>query len=428
MLENNNNFALKQTGITFFSNCAGFFNFLIYLYLAEVIIATFFPVSDGVIIAKLLVLSVFSAGYLARPIGGLLLGRFGDIKGRKPVFIISASIIAISSLLTALLPTYQQVGLLAPILFVIARIIQGMAFGVQSPLGWVYIAEHVPKSQTAFYASLFTISFPVTILVVMLFFNALFNSFTHNELIDYAWRIPFIVSAILNSISIALGYFFQETPSFKNSQLEQRFLPRYDDLTLAVKRYNAIFLSTLLGFFSSSLMFFIMVLLPILIPIRFQVDSQILKFANGLGIIFLGIGYLFFGLMADRGHIGKSLMIGSIALAIQAFALFYLLENSTGGYLLFMYALLGFFSGVASLGPVIILQLFFTRVRLTALSLAFNATFAVVGGVLPFVLIYFTRLISFSPALYMIFIGFIGFILGLYFHNSPKLNALANQK
>lgn len=295
-----NKFAYKQSGITFFSNCAAFFNFLIYLYLAEIIVEAFFPITSGTTtVSRLLALSVFSAGYLARPIGGLLFGRLGDIYGRKPIFFISSSVIAIASIVTALLPTYQQAGILAPILFVFSRLIQGMAFGAHTPLGWVVIAEHVHKSKMAFFCSLFTVSFPVTILFSMIFFSTLFDSFSRTELTEFAWRIPFVVSAVLNLIAVVLGFYIQETEVFKTNKDRVSYLPNQTDLQNAFKRFNAIFTSFMLGIFTSSIMFFVMVLLPIIIPIGFDVNPEIVKFANGLGIIFLAIGYIFFGVIAD---------------------------------------------------------------------------------------------------------------------------------
>ncbi|MDO5768759.1 MAG: MFS transporter [Psychrobacter sp.] len=421
-----NTFAYRQSAITFFSNCAAFFNFLIYLYLAEIIVAAFFPLANDTssTVSKLLALSVFSAGYLARPIGGFLFGRMGDIYGRKPVFLISSSVITIASLFTALLPTYHQVGILAPILFVVARLIQGMGFGAHSPLGWVVISEQVPRSKLAFFCGIFTVSFPATILLTMLFFSTLFDSFTRTALIEYAWRIPFVVSAVLNMLAIFLGSYIKETPIFINDDSQMSYWPKQYDLQSALKRFNAIFTAFLLGIFSSSIMFVVMILLPIVIPIGFDVDTEIIKFSNGLGIIFLGIGYVFFGVIADKGNIGKVLMLGAVAVIVQVFAMFYLLSQGYGDYLLFMYALLGFFSGVAGLGPVIILQSFPTRVRLTALSIAFESTFAFIGGILPFALIYLTNIVSFSPALYVIFVGLIGFAVGFYIYNTPDFKPL----
>ena len=116
-------------------------------------------------------LGIFTAGYLSRPLGGLLIGRYGDVYGRKQAFLVSMSFIAIATLMTAVLPTYAQAGVLAPLLFLFARILQGMAFGAYAPLGWVFVAEHVARHHLATYCSIVSASFVVGVLLSNLFFS-----------------------------------------------------------------------------------------------------------------------------------------------------------------------------------------------------------------------------------------------------------------
>lgn len=415
-----NNFAYKQTAIIIYSNCVAFFDFLIYLYLADIIALTFFPANDNPLIAKLQVLSVFAAGYLSRPIGALVLGRYGDLKGRKPAYLISSGFIALTSLVTACLPSYAQVGVLAPILFVIARMIQGMAFGAHSALGWIYISEHVPKPNMAFFSSLITASFMMGVIATLISFNLLYSTYTTEQLVSYAWRIPFIGSSIFSLLAFFLGRYLKETPVFLNQNAQLPYLSNYKNFSLSLKRFNAIFITLLLSFYISSLVLVIALLLPNLILLKFSIDASMLGFSNSLGILFLILGCVFFGLIADKGNTGKALMFGSIALALQSLAFFYHLQNGDGDYILVMYALLGFCAGVIALGPVIMVQLFPTRMRFTSVAVTYNATYALVGAVLPFALDYATESISFSPALYLTFLGIIGFIIGLYIFRLPK--------
>lgn len=415
-----NNFAYKQAGIIVFSNCVAYFDFLIYLYLAEIIGLTFFPASSDPLIGKLQVLSVFAAGYLSRPIGALLLGRYGDIKGRRSTFLISAAFIAATSLLTACLPTYAQVGILAPILFVIARIIQGMAFGAHSSLGWVYISEHVPKTNMAYFSSLITASFMIGAVATIVVFKIIFGTYTTEQLTTYAWRVPFIGSAILSSGALLLGRYLKETPIYLNRHSEQSQLPQNKNFSLSLKRFNSVFMTVLLSFYISSLVLVVVLLLPNLITLKFSIDESMLSFSNTLGILFMALGCVFYGLMADKGNTGKALIFGSIILILQSLGFFYHLQNSNGDYILVMYAILGFCAGIIALGPVIMVQLFPTRIRLTAVAVTYNTTYAVVGGVLPFAMVYATEKISFSPALYLTFLGLIGFIIGLYIYRLPK--------
>lgn len=117
-----------------FSSAVAFFDFLIYLYIADFISLAFFPVNVDPTITRLQGLGLFAVGYLARPLGGIIFGRYGDIKGRKPILLISMSVTAATMVAMACLPTYAQWGLAAPSLFILLRLIQGMAFGVFVPL------------------------------------------------------------------------------------------------------------------------------------------------------------------------------------------------------------------------------------------------------------------------------------------------------
>ena len=121
-----------------FSSAVAFFDFLIYLYLANIIAATFLPANADSTVASMQGLGLFAIGYLARPFGGIIFGRFGDIKGRKPLLLISILVTAASLLAMACLPTHAQWGVVAPALFIALRLIQGMAFGVFVPLAWVF--------------------------------------------------------------------------------------------------------------------------------------------------------------------------------------------------------------------------------------------------------------------------------------------------
>ena len=119
-----------------------FFDFLIYLYMADYISSAFFPANIDSGMTRLQGLGLFAVGYLARPLGGILFGRYGDMKGRKPLLLISMLATALCMVGIAILPTYAQWGVIAPSLFIILRLIQGMAFGVYVPwLGFILLSK-----------------------------------------------------------------------------------------------------------------------------------------------------------------------------------------------------------------------------------------------------------------------------------------------
>lgn len=407
-----------------FSSAVAFFDFLIYLYLSDIVAAAFFPVNVNPAITKIQGLGLFAIGYLARPIGGIIFGRYGDIKGRKPVLLISLLVTAGSLLAMACLPTYAQWGLIAPALFITLRLIQGIAFGLFVPLAWVFVAEHVPRQYLSVACSYVTASFYVGVLFSNAFFLWLTNTMSTEQLADYGWRLPFFIAAILSVLPLLAWRWIDESPFFielKKSQPNDYVAKPFRLLFKHCK--HAIFIGMLLTVIVSSITTVIVLLLPDLIELRFTLDNDLFDFSHSLGIVFMIFGCVFYGIISNHQNFGKILTIGSILLIAQMFVFFYHLQGS-GDYILIMYALLGFCAGIVGMIPAILVQLFPTNVRLTGMTFCYNVAYGIVGVLVPFGLGYATLYVSFSPALYIAFIGFIGIIMGIYFYNLPEFKKL----
>ena len=367
-----------------FSSAVAFFDFLIYLYIADVVAANFFPVSVNPTITKIQGLGLFAIGYLARPIGGLIFGRYGDIKGRKPVLLISMLVTVISLAAMAMLPTYAQWGLVAPALFIILRLIQGIAFGLYVPLAWVFVAEHVPRQYSSVACSYVTASFYVGVLFSNAFFLWLTNSMTPDQLADYGWRLPFLTGAILSLIPLLAWRWIDESPFFvemKKSKPDNYIAKPFRLLFKHCK--HSIFIGMVLTIILSSITTVIVLLLPDLIELRFALDSDLFGFSHSLGIVFMVLGCIFYGLISNQQNFGKVLAIGSTLLIIQMLLFFYHLQAS-GDYILIMYSLLGFSAGIVGMVPAILVRLFPTNVRLTGMAFCYNMAYGIVGVLVPF--------------------------------------------
>lgn len=407
-----------------FSSAVAFFDFLIYLYIADIVAAVFFPANVNPAITKIQGLGLFAIGYLARPLGGIIFGRYGDIKGRKPVLLISMLVTVASLLAMALLPTYAQWGLIAPVLFIILRLIQGIAFGLYVPLAWVFVAEHVPRQYLSLACSYVTASFYIGVLFSNAFFLWLTNSMTPEQLADYGWRLPFLIGAILSLLPLLAWRWIDESPFFlemKNSKPNTYVVKPFSLLFKHCK--HSMFIGMVLTIILSSITTVIVLLLPDLIELRFTLDSDLFGFSHSLGIVFMVLGCVFYGIISNHQNFGKVLAVGSTLLIIQIFAFFYHLQSS-GDYILIMYALLGFCAGIVGMIPAILVQLFPTNVRLTGIAFCYNMAYGIVGVLIPFGLGYATLYVSFSPALYIAFVGFIGIIMGIYFYNLPEFKKI----
>lgn len=407
-----------------FSSAVAFFDFLIYLYMAEIVASNFFPANVDTRITRLQGLGLFAVGYLARPLGGILFGRYGDIKGRRPTLLVSILITASCMLAIACLPTYAQWGILAPVLFVVFRLIQGMAFGVFVPLTWTFVAEHLPRQYLSIGCSYVTASFFVGVLFCNVFFVWLNGFMTPVQLLDYGWRIPFIIATVLSFLPLLAWRFINESPFFIDMQASMSTQNANKSFTLLFKHCkHGLFISLMLSLVISSITIVVALLLPKLIELQFALDNDLFEFSHSLGIVFMIFGCIFYGRISNHENFGKILVIGSVLLTAQMFAFYYHLQAG-GGYILIMYALLGFFAGIIGMVPAILVQLFPTNVRMTGLALSYNVMYAIVGGLLPFGLAYATTYISFSPALYIAVIGAIGVMIGLYFYHLPEARAL----
>ena len=407
-----------------FSSAIAFFDFLIYLYIADTVALAFFPANIDPDVNKLQGFGLFAVGYLARPLGGIIFSGYGDTKGRKPVLLISMLVTASSLLAMALLPTYAQWGLLAPALFILLRLIQGMAFGVYVPLAWVFVAEHVPRQYLSAGCSYVTASLFVGVLFSNAFFVWLNANMTAEQLVDYGWRLPFFVAAILSFLPLLAWRFIHESPFFVEMVTSKSSSDGAKPFSLLFKYCkHSIFIAMLLTFIVSSITIVVVLLLPDLIALRFAPNSDLFELSHSLGIVFMIFGCVFYGLISNYQNFGKILTIGSVLLIGQIFAFYYHLDAG-GDYILIMYALLGFCAGIVGMVPAILVQLFPTNVRLTGLAFSYNITYAIVGGLVPFALGYVTMFVSFTPALYIAFVGLIGIIMGLYFYNLPEFKQI----
>ena len=407
-----------------FSSAVAFFDFLIYLYLSDIIAASFFPTITDSAIIKAQGIGLFAIGYLARPLGGIIFGRFGDIKGRKPILFISILVTAATLLAMACLPTYAQWGLIAPALFIVLRLIQGMAFGLFVPLAWVFVAEQVPRQYLSVACSYVTASFFVGVLFSNAFFLWLSNSMTTEQLANYGWRIPFFIAAILSVLPLLAWRWIDESPFFTQMKTSKPQAYVFKPFTLLFKHCkHSIFIGMVLSLIISSITIVVVLLLPDLIELSFTLDNDLFEFSHSLGIVFMIFGCVFYGIISNHQNFGKILTIGSVLLIIQMSAFFYHLQAG-GDYILIMYALLGFCAGIVGMVPAILVQLFPTNVRLTGMAFCYNITYGIVGVLVPFGLGYATLYVSFSPALYIVFIGFIGIIMGIYFYNLPEFKKI----
>lgn len=189
------------------------YDFYIFGSLAVYLSPKFYPPGNDTF-ALIAYLSVFAVGFLVRPFGALFFGRIGDIVGRKYAFIVTLSIMGGATALIGLLPTYKTAGWFAPISLLLIRVLQGLALGGEYGGAAVYVAEHVPDKKRGFYTSFIQITASLGFFVSILVVLGTQASMTKEQLADWGWRIPFLLSIVLVTISLYIRLKMRESPIF----------------------------------------------------------------------------------------------------------------------------------------------------------------------------------------------------------------------
>jgi MFS family permease len=189
------------------------YDFYIFGSLAAVLSPKFYPTGNDTF-AYIAYLATFAVGFLVRPFGALFFGRIGDLVGRKYAFLVTLSIMGGATAVIGLLPTYKTAGWFAPITLLLIRVLQGLALGGEYGGATVYVAEHVPDGKRGFYTSFIQITATLGLFVSLVVILVTQNYMTKEAFADWGWRIPFLISILLVSISLYIRLKMKESPIF----------------------------------------------------------------------------------------------------------------------------------------------------------------------------------------------------------------------
>ena len=220
----------KVLGLASLGGALEFYDFMIFALMAPLLSQLFFPADLGGAWALVYTYAIFAIGYVMRPVGGLVMAHLGDRLGRKRMFTWSLLLMAMPTLAMGLLPMYAQVGVLAPILLLLCRVVQAVAIGGEVPAAWTYVSEQVPVNQVGLANGLLTAGLSVGILLGSVTVLALQAAFSNDAILAGLWRVPFVLGGVLGLLAVWMRKHLQETPIFM--AIKQRRL-LYQGLPLA---------------------------------------------------------------------------------------------------------------------------------------------------------------------------------------------------
>lgn len=397
------------------------YDFYIYGALAVFFSTYFFPKGNPTV-ALLQSLAVFWTGFVVRPFGAVVFGRVGDLVGRKYAFLVTLSLMGIATTVTGLLPSYQQVGILATVLLVLLRLLQGLALGGEYGGAATYIAEHAPDNKRGYYTSYIqttaTVGFFVSLVVILITRLGLGETAFR----AWGWRIPFLLSAVLLALAMYIRLRLQESPLFVRlkDQGKSSKGPLRESLGSG-KNWKMILLA-LLGATAGQAtvwytgQFYAQVFMLSIMKLNFVTVSIIIGTALLIGTPF----FLVFGALSDR--IGrKPIIMGGCLIAALTYIPIYkaMIANAGNPVMLTLLVTIQVIYVTMVYGPIaaFLVEFFPARIRYTSLSVPYHMGNGWFGGATPLVAssIVASTHNNFAGLYYPIGVALMTFVIGSLF-------------
>ena len=364
------------------------YDFFLYGAAAALVFPTAFfgeiPESTALILSLL----TFAAGFIARPIGGIIFGHYGDKVGRKKTLVAALMLMGIASTLIGLLPTYAMIGVTAPILLTTLRFAQGLAIGGQWGGAMLLVTESAPSNKRGYYGAFAQAGAPIGVILANLAFIATSALLPDEAFMSWGWRIPFLASAILIGISMYIQLTMEDTKAFRELQNHQKSIGSNENREIkkspvleALIKYPKRIALAAGAFLSIQVTFYILVAFLL----AYGVTSADMSRDDMLSAVLIGSAIMvpvqfMFSSYSDRNGRKGIFMTGAILTAIWAFAIFPLVD--TGNFWLIVLAVTFGLSFLAMMyGPqaAFFTELFSTEVRYSGATLGYQLG-AIAGG------------------------------------------------
>jgi MFS family permease len=368
------------------------YDFFLYATAAALVFPTvFFPATLSPLLAQLASFSTFAVGFVARPVGAVVFGHMGDRLGRKTAFAVALVMMGAATTLIGVLPSYQTAGFFSPLALVLLRLTQGLAVGGQWGGATLLATENAPKSRRGLYGGIAQAGVPVGVVMANLAFLAANGSMSAQAFVAFGWRIPFLLSLVLVGLGLYIHLRTQDTAAYRRLQqskpTEAVSIPSrraaHSPVLEALRLYPGLILVAAGVYVPATLSFYILITYVVAYGTS-SAGLQLTRSTMLTAVLIANVARLpvdvLSGSLSDRYGRRRILLIGTALMGIWAFILFPLIETRS---LLWITVAIGVGSWLVSTmyGPLAAMfaELFSTRVRYSAVSLAFQ-TGAIVGG------------------------------------------------
>ena len=307
------------------------YDFYIFGSLATTISPLFYP-SGNDTLALIAYLSTFAVGFVVRPFGALFFGRIGDLVGRKYAFLVTLLIMGGATAAIGFLPTYNTIGIFAPIALLLIRVLQGLALGGEYGGAAVYVAEHVPDARRGFYTSFIQITATLGLFISLVVILVVQNSMSTSTFSSWGWRVPFVISIVLVGVSLYIRIRMKESPIFQ--QIKSSGMTSAKPLKEAFTQWSNLKL-VLISLFGATAgqgvvwytgQFYALFYLQTILKVNGRSANYIVAIALLLGMPL----FVFFGALSDRLGRKRIMMIGCLLAAVSYIPIYQMMQRVAG--------------------------------------------------------------------------------------------------
>lgn len=404
----------KQVLAAIIGNAFEWYDFIVFGYMIAIISRLFFPVGDEYE-SLMKTMALFGVGFFMRPIGAIILGIYADHKGRKAAMQLIMFLMTLAVAMLAFAPTYAAIGVAAPMMITLARLLQGFSVGGEFASSTAFLVEIAPADKRGLYGSLQSVGQVIAGIFASLAGLLVTGHLSPQQLDAWGWRIPFFIGLLIGPVGMYIRRHLEETSAFKKSAPHQTKTLSLKNVLLYHRR------SLLATFFmmASGTMgtYTLSVYLPIYAKTQLGLTLDEAFVALALGGIFSVAFGLLFARLSDhigRKHILAATLLVSVVTIYPLFA--WIVANPTFGNLILMQMILGVISGGWGPYSTAMAEQFPTHVRSTGLAITYNFAVALFGGTSPLIVSWLIHVTGspMAPAYYLMLGWLVGFVASLF--------------
>ena len=385
--------SMRKVALTSLSGTSiEWYDFFLYGTAAAVIFPTaFFPEDLPTMVVLIASFSTFAVGFVARPLGGVIFGHYGDRVGRKKTLVVALMMMGVATTLIGLLPTYASIGVLAPLMLVLLRFVQGLAIGGQWGGAMLLVTENAPVEKRGWYGAYAQAGAPVGVILANLAFLGVSAGLSEEEFMDWGWRLPFIASFVLIIISMYVQLKLEDTPAFKALAESKAENPdeasglEKSPVAEVIRRYPKRIVLAAGAFLSIQVTFYILIAFIVAYGVNsptVELSRDVMLTAVLIAAAIMVPTQFYFSGLSDRIGRKRVYQWGAILTGFWGFALFPLIDTGNP-YAIVLAVSLGLVFLGMQYGPqaAFFTELFSTEVRYSGASLGYQLG-AIVGGAL----------------------------------------------